>query len=120
MCIRDRYLLMYYSAILHLAVALFLIIIWRKKLGFQRVKVLLEILVISGGGVIIQLLNPFLLTTGFGVSLGILALFITINNPYANMDSLTGLYNHCLLYTSSFSFTVVSQWKMASVYCFLS
>ena len=91
------YLLMYYSAILHLAVALFLIIIWRKKLGFQRVKVLLEILVISGGGVIIQLLNPFLLTTGFGVSLGILALFITINNPYANMDSLTGLYNHLYL-----------------------
>ena len=88
---------MYYSAILHLAVALFLIIIWRKKLGFQRVKVLLEILVISGGGVIIQLLNPFLLTTGFGVSLGILALFITINNPYANMDSLTGLYNHLYL-----------------------
>ena len=35
------YLLMYYSAILHLAVALFLIIIWRKKLGFQRVKVAL-------------------------------------------------------------------------------
>lgn len=64
-----------------------------EELGFQRVKVLLEILVISGGGVIIQLLNPFLLTTGFGVSLGILALFITINNPYANMDSLTGLYN---------------------------
>ena len=52
------YLLMYYSAILHLAVALFLIIIWRKKLGFQRVKVLLEILVISGGGVIIQLFEP--------------------------------------------------------------
>ena len=91
------YLLMYYSAILHLAVALFLIIIWRKKLGFQRVKVLLEILVISGGGVIIQLLNPSLLTTGFGVSLSILALFITINNPYANMDSLTGLYNHLYL-----------------------
>ena len=31
------------------------------------------------------------------MSLGILALFITINNPYANMDSLTGLYNHLYL-----------------------
>ena len=40
--------------------------------------------------------EPFLLTTGFGVSLSILALFITINNPYANMDSLTGLYNQSL------------------------
>ena len=54
------YLLMYYNAILHLAFAMLLIMIWRKKLGFQRVKVFLEILVISGSGVIVQLLNlPF-------------------------------------------------------------
>ena len=31
------------------------------------------------------------------MSLGILALFITINNPNANLDSLTGLYNHLYL-----------------------
>ena len=88
------YMLMYYSALCHMAAALILIVIWRKKLGYRKVKVLLEILLISGAGVVIQLLYHPLLTTGFGMSLGILALFITINNPHANIDTLTGLYNH--------------------------
>ena len=84
------YMLMYYSALCHMAAALILIVIWRKKLGYQKVKSLLEILLISGAGVVIQLLYHPLLTTGFGMSLGILVLFITINNPHANIDTLTG------------------------------
>lgn len=83
------YMLMYYSALCHMAAALILIVIWRKKLGYQKVKSLLEILLISGAGVVIQLLYHPLLTTGFGMSLGILVLFITINNPHANIDTLT-------------------------------
>ena len=35
------------------------------------------------------------------MSLGILALFITINNPHANIDTLTGLYNHLYLVRKS-------------------
>ena len=84
------YMLMYYSALCHMAAALILIVIWRKKLGYQKVKSLLEILLISGAGVVIQLLYHPLLTIGFGMSLGILVLFITINNPHANIDTLTG------------------------------
>ena len=95
------YMLMYYSALCHMAAALILIVIWRKKLGYRKVKVLLEILLISGAGVVIQLLYHPLLTTGFGMSLGILALFITINNPHANIDTLTGLYNHLYLVRKS-------------------
>lgn len=82
-------------------VTLILIVIWRKKLGYQKVKSLLEILLISGAGVVIQLLYHPLLTTGFGMSLGILVLFITINNPHANIDTLTGLYNHLYLVRKS-------------------
>lgn len=95
------YMLMYYSALCHMAAALILIVIWRKKLGYQKVKSLLEILLISGAGVVIQLLYHPLLTTGFGMSLGILVLFITINNPHANIDTLTGLYNHLYLVRKS-------------------
>mgnify|MGYP007128031137 FL=1 len=94
-------MLMYYSALCHMAAALILIVIWRKKLGYQKVKSLLEILLISGAGVVIQLLYHPLLTTGFGMSLGILVLFITINNPHANIDTLTGLYNHLYLVRKS-------------------
>ena len=57
-------MLMYYSALCHMAAALILIVIWRKKLGYQKVKSLLEILLISGAGVVIQLLYHPLLTTG--------------------------------------------------------
>ena len=98
------YMLMYYSALCHMAAALILIVIWRKKLGYQKVKSLLEILLISGAGVVIQLLYHPLLTTGFGMSLGILVLFITINNPHANIDTLTGLYNHLYLQGQNHNF----------------
>lgn len=88
------YRLMYYSALFHLAVILILVISWRKEFGSQKTKVILDILILCGCGVVIQLLHYPLLMTGFGMSLGILALFLTINNPNANRDSLTGVYNH--------------------------
>ena len=91
------YRLMYYSALFHLAVILILVISWRKEFGPQKIKVILVILILCGCGVVIQLLHYSLLMTGFGMSLGILALFLTINNPNANRDSLTGVYNHLYL-----------------------
>ena len=91
------YRLMYYSAFFHLAVILILVISWRKEFGPQKIKVILDILILCGCGVVIQLLYSPLLMTGFGMSLGILALFLTINNPNANRDSLTGVYNHLYL-----------------------
>ena len=91
------YRLIYYSALFHLAVILILVISWRKEFGPQKTKVILDILILCGCGVVIQLLYSPLLMTGFGMSLGILALFLTINNPNANRDSLTGVYNHLYL-----------------------
>lgn len=91
------YRLMYYSALFHLAVILILVTSWRKEFGPQKTKVILDILILCGCGVVIQLLHYPLLMIGFGMSLGILALFLTINNPNANRDSLTGVYNHLYL-----------------------
>ena len=91
------YKLMYYSALGHMAAAFILIILWSRRMGYRKTMVLLEILVISGSGVVIQFLDHSLLMTGFGLSLGILSLFITINNPNVNTDSLTGVYNHLYL-----------------------
>ena len=91
------YRLMYYSALFHLAVILILVISWRKEFGPRKTKVILDILILCGCGVLVQLLYYPLLMTGFGMSLGILALFLTINNPNANRDSLTGVYNHLYL-----------------------
>ena len=64
------YKLMYYSALGHMAAAFILIILWSRRMGYRKTMVLLEILVISGSGVVIQFLDHSLLMTGFGLSLG--------------------------------------------------
>ena len=46
------YRLMYYSALFHLAVILILVISWRKKFGPQKIKVILDILILCGCGVV--------------------------------------------------------------------
>lgn len=87
------YMAMYYCALFHIVIAIILIIAWRKSLGKQKILILLEIAIITGSGVVIQARNHSLLMTGFGLSLGIFALFAAINNPHASIDSLTGLYD---------------------------
>ena len=62
-CHGPWYLLLYVSALLHIAAAAIFVAVHRDAV----------------------------LTTGFGLSLSILALYLTINNPCACMDSLTGL-----------------------------
>ena len=86
-------MLMYFSALFHLLTALILTCLWRKILGLSKVLVLIEILILLASGVIVQAFCHQFLMTGFGLSLWILALFITINNPHANTDNLTGLYD---------------------------
>lgn len=65
------YLLLYVSALLHIAGA--------------------AVFALAALGIAAQAVNPSVLTTGFGLSLSILAMYLTINNPCACMDSLTGL-----------------------------
>ena len=87
------YYAMYVSAALHLLTALILTVVYRRSLGKDRTLALLETFFLAVGGVVFQALHPQILTTGFGMSLSILAMFTTINNPQANTDSLTGLYD---------------------------
>ena len=91
------YMLMYYSAGFHVFVGIILVILWRKILGLRRILVLIELSIIVTFGISFQYFNSEVLTTGFGLSLAVLALFIAINNPYVNTDSLTGLYDKTYL-----------------------
>ncbi len=87
------YMIMYYSAMAHFSVAMLFVVLWRKTMDRNRIKALFEILLLVTAGVAVQTANQSILTTGFGTSLGVLALFITINNPHINIDSLTGLHD---------------------------
>jgi c-di-GMP phosphodiesterase len=118
------YMLMYASAMVHIIVAFLMMLVWRKSLGKQRITSISEILLFTGAGVLIQVFNPHLLMTSFSVSLGILVLFVTINNPYIDTDSLTGLhdkpylirkFDELIACETPFHVTVVSLYQMDRV-----
>ena len=87
------YMIMYYGAFFHIVLGCLMTFRWRKIFGKRKIFALFEFLILSGLGILVQSVNQSLRTATFGISLGILDLFIAINNPHANTDSLTGLYD---------------------------
>lgn len=84
------YMLMYDYALLYAGGLAVLILLHGKELNKRNVAILWEFLLIEGSCVLIQALCGAYLTTGFGVSIGVTVLYLTIENPNAYMDHLTG------------------------------
>ena len=63
----------------------------RASVSRRNLASLFAVFALAALGIAAQAVNPEVLTTGFGLSLSILAMYLTINNPCACMDSLTGL-----------------------------
>ena len=85
------YLLLYVSALLHIAGAAVFVAVHRASVSRRNLASLFAVFALAALGIAAQAGNPEVLTTGFGLSLSILAMYLTINNPCACMDSLTGL-----------------------------
>lgn len=66
----------------------------RKELGERKIRIISWFLLAAGSCVVIQALSPTLLMTGFGLTLGIAILYLTINNPSEYEDNLTGALDH--------------------------
>ena len=64
-----------------------------KELGARKFGTLWEFLLIMGISVAIQARFNDILMTGFGIGMGIVVMFLTINNPYEYTDNLTGTYD---------------------------
>lgn len=90
-CHGPWYLLLYVSALLHIAAAAIFVAVHRDAVSRRNLTALLTVFLLAAFGIAAQAVNPAVLTTGFGLSLSILAMYLTINNPCACMDSLTGL-----------------------------
>ena len=90
-CHGPWYLLLYISALLHIAAAAIFVAVHRDAVSRRNLTALLTVFLLAAFGIAAQAVNPAVLTTGFGLSLSILAMYLTINNPCACMDSLTGL-----------------------------
>lgn len=77
--------------LLHIAGAAVFVAVHRASVSRRTLTELLAVFALAALGIAAQAVNPSVLTTGFGLSLSILAMYLTINNPCACMDSLTGL-----------------------------
>lgn len=69
-----------------------------KELGIKKLSVIWEFAILMCICVIIQGLHNELLTTGYGISLGMMILFLTLHHPSEYTDVLTGAFNiQCFL-----------------------
>ena len=82
------YLLLYVSALLHIAGAAIFVAVHRASVSRRTLTELLAVFALAALGIAAQAVNPSVLTTGFGLSLSILAMYLTINNPCACMAGL--------------------------------
>lgn len=84
------YLLMYDYGVLYAGTLALVTVFHRKELARQNVTVLWAFLLIEACSVIIQALFSDILMTGFGSSIGVTVLYLSIGNPATYMDHLTG------------------------------
>lgn len=89
-CHGPLYMMMYEYALLYAGILAFITIVHRRDLGGKNTAVLWEFMFIEAGCVIIQALFGTYLMTGFGISVGITVLYLTIGNPGTYMDHMTG------------------------------
>lgn len=92
-CHGPLYMVMYYYALLYAGVLAVLTVIHGRELTAGKVGVLWEFLLIEAGCVIIQALSGTCLMTGFGISVGVTILYLTIGNPNTYTDHMTGAFD---------------------------
>lgn len=84
------YMLMYDYALLYAGALAVVTFLHGKEMTKRNVAVLWEFLFIEAGCVLVQAMHGEYLTTGFGISLGVTVLYLTISNPDTYVDHLTG------------------------------
>ena len=89
----SLYMVMYYCATLYVLLSVVGTLIHRKKMSAEEVTAVIEFLVISVICLFVQAVWHDLLLTGFGLSIGILMQYLTVHNPYVNIDHLTGSFD---------------------------
>ena len=87
----------YAAALINLVINTILLI-WKKSvIRPSRRKAMLFWMLIWIGAAVIQFFNNEILLVGFGEALGIMILYIKLENPEVNLDRQTGLFNQTAL-----------------------
>lgn len=87
----------YVSAVIYLLMNIVLLV-WKKTvIRLSRRKAMMFWMLIWIGAALIQFFNNEILIVGFGASIGIMVLYIKLENPEVNLDRQTGLFNQTAL-----------------------
>lgn len=84
------YMWMFYYVFLYVIFAFIDCVIHYREIGWRKIGIICEFLLAASICVAVQIFHEDLLMTGFGIAIGISILFLTIHNPYGEMDNLTG------------------------------
>lgn len=87
------YLLLYLYAAIYVIVAAVYSVVSREMYGKKQVLIILGYTCIGGAGVIYQALHTDVMTTGLGLALGMLLMYLTVSNPSRFTDYLTGAFH---------------------------
>lgn len=87
----------YLFALLFVGVTLITTLRQKKKMNPRRREAVLMWMLLWIGTSVIQFFNNRLLLVGFGASVGIMVLYLMLENPETNLDRRTGLFNQSAL-----------------------
>lgn len=87
------YLLMYAYGILYAFIALGMLAVYRKELVRREILIMIEVMMIEAVCVSVQAVTDTYLMTGFGIALGLIVLYLMVNNPHIYLDSVTNTFN---------------------------
>ncbi len=87
----------YIAAVFYLLLNLVLLVRKKDVIRLSRRKAMLFWMLIWIGAAVIQFFNREILIVGFAASIGIMVLYIKLENPEVNLDRQTGLFNQTAL-----------------------
>lgn len=90
-------LMAYIAAVIYLLLNLVLLVRKKAVIRLSRRKAMLFWMVIWIGAAVIQFFRNELLIVGFAAAVGIMVLYIKLENPEVNLDRQTGLFNQTAL-----------------------
>lgn len=89
--------LTYICAVLYLLVNLYLLFHKRESIAQGRQHAVLFWMMIWLGAALIQFFNNEILVVGYASAIGVMVLYLKLENPEMNLDRQTGLFNHTAL-----------------------
>lgn len=87
------YVVLYIYALLYVMLVIHQTLKNREELNVQKMSILGEVVVIEGICMGIELYTEHVLLSGFGLALGLVFLYLTMNNPGDYIDSTTGVFD---------------------------